>query len=74
MAAKKPSAPPPTEAIDGDGLDQEIFDLEEGTQLEADGSHQGIGRRASGHPADREHGIKTRVRSKQIVSGRPYAG
>jgi len=26
-----------------------------------------------GGAADREHGMKTRARSKQIVSGRPYA-
>ncbi|MGH6999664.1 MAG: hypothetical protein ACREEO_15820 [Phenylobacterium sp.] len=73
MAAKNRSDQPAPEPVDGDGLDPDLLDLEEGVELEAEGSHQGIGRRASGHPADREHGVKTRVRSKQIVSGRPYA-
>ena len=41
--------------------------------LEDEASRQSFGRRADGHPADREHGMKTRARSKQIVSGRPYA-
>ncbi len=73
MAAKNRSDQPAPEAVDGDGLDPDLLDLEEGVELEAEGSHQGIGRRAGGHPADREHGVKTRIRSKQIVSGRPYA-
>lgn len=37
--------------------------------LEAEGSHQGIGRRG-GAPADREHGVKTRAHNKDIISGR----
>ncbi|WP_340645753.1 hypothetical protein [Phenylobacterium sp.] len=37
--------------------------------LEAEGSHQGIGRR-DGSPSDREHGVKTRAHSKDIISGR----
>lgn len=38
--------------------------------LEADGSHQGTGRRADKAPADREHGRKTREHNKDIVSRR----
>lgn len=45
----------------------------DGIEFEAEGAHQGIGRRAEPHPADREHGLKTRARSKEIVSGRPYS-
>lgn len=37
--------------------------------LEAEGSHQGTGRRG-GSPADRGHGLKTRAHNKDIVSGR----
>lgn len=53
------------EALDEVGLD----DIE----FEAEGGRQGLGRKAEPHPADREHGLKTRNRSKQIVSGRPYS-
>lgn len=45
----------------------------DGIEFEAEGVRQGIGRRAEPHPADREHGLKTRARSKAIVSGRPYS-
>ncbi len=38
--------------------------------LEADGSHQGIGHRAEKPPSDREHGKKTREHNKDIVSRR----
>ena len=43
-------------------------------EFEAEGGRKGAGRHAEPHPADREHGAKTKVRSKQIVSGRPFAG
>lgn len=54
------------EAIDPAELD--------GIEFEAEGGRLGLGRKAEPHPADREHGLKTRGRSKQIVSGRPYTG
>jgi hypothetical protein len=38
--------------------------------LEAEGSHQGLGRRADKAPVDREHGRKTREHYKDIVSRR----
>lgn len=43
-------------------------------EFEAEGGRKGAGRYAEPHPADREHGAKTRRRSKEIVSGRPFAG
>jgi hypothetical protein len=61
----------PAPAIDGE-TDPEL-ELGAADELEDEASRESIGRRASGHPADREHGLKTRARSKQIVSGRPYA-
>lgn len=73
MAANNRSAPPPSEDAEIDGLDTDPVELEANMELEDEASRQSFGRRASGHPADREHGMKTRVRSKQIVSGRPYA-
>ena len=45
----------------------------DGIEFEAEGGREGIGRRTEPHPADREHGLKTRARSKQIVSGQPYS-
>ena len=45
-----------------------IEDLE--TTLEAEGDHQGVGHRPDPAPSDREHGKKTRQRSKDIISGR----
>lgn len=47
------------------------LDLDDLDPLEAEGDHQGIGHRADKAPADREHGKKTRQRSKDIISGRP---
>jgi hypothetical protein len=38
--------------------------------LEAEGSHEGIGHRSDKAPSDREHGKKTRERNKDIVSRR----
>jgi hypothetical protein len=61
----------PDPVIDGETDPQLEFDGAD--ELEDEASRQSFGRRADGHPADREHGMKTRVRSKQIVSGRPYA-
>ena len=57
-----------------DGLDPVVADIEEIDGLEAEGSHQGIGRRADKPPSDREHGLKTRARNKEINSGRPFGG
>ena len=51
-------------ALDPNGIEE----LEE--TLEAEGDHQGIGHRADPAPSDREHGRKTRQRSKDIISGR----
>ena len=56
-----------------DGETDPGLELAPDDALEDEASRQSFGRRASGHPADREHGMKTRTRSKQIVSGRPYA-
>ncbi|CAN5809773.1 hypothetical protein BH11PSE1_BH11PSE1_13260 [soil metagenome] len=39
-------------------------------EFEAEGNHQGIGRRADPAPSDREHGVKTRAHNKAILSGR----
>ena len=69
--AGKTRDPAPDPVIDGETDPKTEFSAAE--ELEDEASHEGIGRRASGHPADREHGVKTRARSKQIVSGRPYA-
>ena len=63
----------PDPVIDDGEPDPDTLEFGEAGDLEDGASHEGIGRRASGHPADREHGMKTRTRSKQIVSGRPYA-
>jgi hypothetical protein len=38
--------------------------------LEAEGTHQGLGHRADKAPSDREHGRKTREHYKDIVSRR----
>ena len=38
--------------------------------LEAEGSHQGLGHRADKAPSDREHGKKTREHNKDIISRR----
>jgi len=38
--------------------------------LDSLGPHEGIGHRAAKAPSDREHGKKTRQRSKDIISGR----
>ena len=43
-------------------------------EFEVEGGRKGAGRRAEPHPADREHGAKTRRRSKDIVNGRPFSG
>ena len=51
------------------GLAEEIDAEAIAEDLEAEGSHQGIGRRG-GAPPDREHGIKTRAHNKDIISGR----
>ena len=69
--AGKPRDATPDPVIDGE-TDPEL-ELAPDDALEDEASRQSFGRRASGHPADREHGMKTRTRSKQIVSGRPYA-
>ena len=50
---------------DGGEVDAEAI----AEDLEAEGSHQGIGRR-DGSPVDREHGAKTRAHNKDIISGR----
>ncbi|MBT9471554.1 MAG: hypothetical protein V4514_13595 [Pseudomonadota bacterium] len=55
-------------------MDPVVTDIEEIDGLEAEGSHQGIGRRADKPPSDREHGLKTRARNKEINSGRPFSG
>lgn len=55
---------------DGDPPADDIDALE----FEAEGGRKGVGRHAERHPADREHGTKTKARSKEIVSGRPFAG
>ena len=70
MAGKTRDATPAPAIDDETGPQLELGAVDE---LEDEASRQSFGRRASGHPADREHGMKTRVRSKQIVSGRPYA-
>lgn len=51
---------------EADGTEAEELLAED---LEAEGSHQGIGHR-DGSPADREHGVKTRAHNKDIISGR----
>ncbi len=45
-------------------------DMDELNDLEAEGVHQGLGRRARKPPSDREHGVKTRRQFKDIVSRR----
>ena len=60
MAEDRRSFTPPTGLPDPNEIDP----------LEAEGSHQGIGHRADKAPSDREHGKKTRQRSKDIISGR----
>lgn len=74
MAGKTRDATPDP-VIDGETDPELDLDVQLGAaeELEDEASRQSFGRRASGHPADREHGMKTRTRSKQIVSGRPYA-
>ncbi|WP_309644171.1 hypothetical protein [Phenylobacterium sp.] len=49
-------------SFDAGSANGDLFDLEDG--LAADRPHKS--------PVDREHGPKTRGRSKQIVSGKPY--
>ena len=70
MAGKPRDATPDPVIDDETGPELELAPDD---ALEDEASRQSFGRRASGHPADREHGMKTRTRSKQIVSGRPYA-
>ena len=65
MAGKTRDATPEPAIDDETGPQLELGAVDE---LEDEASRQSFGRRASGHPADREHGMKTRVRSKQIVS------
>ncbi|MBA4011509.1 MAG: hypothetical protein C0481_06550 [Phenylobacterium sp.] len=74
MAGKTRDATP--DPVIDDETDPELeltLELSDADDLEDEASRQSFGRRADGHPADREHGMKTRARSKQIVSGRPYA-
>jgi len=72
MAGKNRDATPDP-VIDSEPDPQLELELGGADALEDEASRQSFGRRADGHPADREHGMKTRARSKQIVSGRPYA-
>ena len=72
MAGKNRDATPDPVIDDGEP-DPDTLEFGEAGDLEDGASHEGIGRRASGHPADREHGMTTRTRSQQSVSGRPHA-
>ena len=58
-------SPDTSKAREADEIDAEAI----AEDLEAEGGHQGIGRRG-GAPADREHGVKTRAHNKDIISGR----
>ncbi|MDP3746523.1 MAG: hypothetical protein Q8Q88_05665 [Phenylobacterium sp.] len=51
-----------TRVFEAGPANQDLFELEEELLAE----------RPSKAPADREHGPKTKGRSKQIVSGKPY--
>ena len=74
MSARDRSVTEPASFASQEHLDPAVVDIEEAEALEAEGSRQGIGRRADRAPADREHGLKTRARNKEINSGRPFAG
>ena len=74
MSARDRSVTEPASFASQEDLDPAVVDIEEVEALEAQGTHQGIGRRADRAPADREHGLKTRARNKEINSGRPFAG
>lgn len=74
MSARDRSVTEPASVASQEDPDPAVVDIEEAEALEAQGSHQGIGRRADRAPADREHGLKTRARNKEINSGRPFAG
>ncbi|MDO9429787.1 MAG: hypothetical protein V4820_21840 [Pseudomonadota bacterium] len=74
MSARDRSVTEPASFASQDDLDPAVVDLDGVEELEAESSRQGIGRRADRAPADREHGLKTRARNKEINSGRPFAG
>ena len=74
MSARDRSLTEPASFASQEDLDPAIVDIDDVEELEAEGSRQGIGRRADRAPADREHGLKTRARNKEINSGRPFAG
>ena len=74
MSARDRSVKEPASFASQDDLDPAVVDLDGVEELEAESSRQGIGRRADRAPADREHGLKTRARNKEINSGRPFAG
>lgn len=74
MSARDRSVTEPASFASQEHLDPAVVDIEDVDALEAQGNRQGIGRRADRAPADREHGLKTRARNKEINSGRPFAG
>lgn len=74
MSARDRSVTEPASFAPQEDLDPAVVDIEDVEELEAQGTREGIGRRADRAPADREHGLKTRARNKEINSGRPFAG
>ena len=59
MSARDRSLTEPASFASQEDLDPAIVDIDDVEELEAEGSRQGIGRRADRAPSDREHGLKT---------------
>lgn len=69
--AEKPRSFSPTQVEPKQDQEPAQASLDFGADdLEAEGSHQGLGHRADKAPSDREHGKKTREHHKDIVSRR----